>query len=643
MPKPEVSVIIRAKDLASRTLGQFRRRLAGITRVARQVTRNIAAITAAAAGLVFGLQRLGKRGAEVEGVQRAFTKITEGSTRALLELREAAAGTISDFQLMTSHNQALALGAAKTSEEFAEMVRQARLLGRAQGIEASEALDKYTVGLARQSKLRLDDLGLNIQQTEANERYAKSLGKTIAQLTEAERKEAFRVETFRQGAELVDRIAGEELKGAAAADRFAAALANARDRVAEFVAQSPAVAAFFDELTGLVSDIADLFAGEAPLLEEGMKELGRLAGDAFSVGMNEAVAAFIDKGNFFGRAVAGHFERQAAEALDRLRARRQQLAATAEGSRILAERRIQERERDRALRAGGDTGGGTTPPGFTPFGDFTGTQEQLVALRDRIKDIRGDLAGARLDAPLETTEEAATKAREKVEALETALRRLLELAARFGGEEGLLLRTATVSPVDLGLLRERFGPARPGALTAGGVPQLLPFGEDPRLSDAGGRGLLIHQREQQRRLEEASKSFDDASQVAVAGFLAMGQAAIEGTELTAQSVINMISNILQSIPGVGGLAGALIGGIGGLVGAAFGRRDRDPVRVAVADYESAAERKMRDIRSGPERVTVVIEQDGVPIEVIERELLDRQARDAVVRFPPSGGDSWAGR
>jgi hypothetical protein len=92
----------------------------------------------------------------------------------------------------------------------------------------------------------------------------------------------------------------------------------------------------------------------------------------------------------------------------------------------------------------------------------------------------------------------------------------------------------------------------------------------------------------------------------------------------------MITQIAQSIPGVGGFAGALIGAAGGVFGALFS--SRDPVRVNVADFESRAHEKLRDARAGPDRVVTIIELGGQEIGRVERELALRTARDEVVRY-----------
>ena len=67
-----------------------------------------------------------------------------------------------------------------------------------------------------------------------------------------------------------------------------------------------------------------------------------------------------------------------------------------------------------------------------------------------------------------------------------------------------------------------------------------------------------------------------------------------------------------------------------MLGAAFSRgRDR-PVPVRLAEVDEAAAKTLQG--SGePLRITTIIEQGGVEIERIERDLYDRQNRDETVR------------
>jgi len=140
------------------------------------------------------------------------------------------------------------------------------------------------------------------------------------------------------------------------------------------------------------------------------------------------------------------------------------------------------------------------------------------------------------------------------------------------------------------------------------------------------------------RIATAAASFDDAAAVAVSAFGAMAQAAIEGSRITAGSIINMVARIAQSIPGVGSLAGAFIGAAGGLFGALFGGgRQRQPVLVQDDRSRDEINRLRRELREAEQRrqqrITVqILDARGNPTS--SRDFLARVQRDAALGAVP---------
>lgn len=113
--------------------------------------------------------------------------------------KRASAGTISEIDLMLQANRAFQFEVAKTPESFSKLIELSTALGRAQGISDTQALENLTGGIARESKLILDNLGLVINMSQAMDDYATSIGKTSEMLTSAERKQAILAEAYRQG------------------------------------------------------------------------------------------------------------------------------------------------------------------------------------------------------------------------------------------------------------------------------------------------------------------------------------------------------------------------------------------------------------------------------------------------------------
>lgn len=180
----------------------------------------------AAGGVIAAYQKLNSLAdvaIKTERVGDAFENLTRkarftGDT--LGKLQSASRGMVSDFELMRQANSALLLGVGTSSEQMAEMATISRRLGAAMGIDATQAMESLTIGLGRQSKLYLDNLGIIIDVEQAYKNYAKTLGVSAESLTEAEKKQAFVNETMSTARDLVAGLGDDSLKSS--------------DRVAQF-------------------------------------------------------------------------------------------------------------------------------------------------------------------------------------------------------------------------------------------------------------------------------------------------------------------------------------------------------------------------------------------------------------------------
>lgn len=237
---------------------------------------------ATAAGAALGA--MAKRGGRVIGVQRAFARSTGESAAALGQLRAASGGIISDFELMQLQNQAMALGAAETTSQFSQMVAVSRDLGRALGLDASRALDSLTTGIARQSRMILDNLGITVSVTEANERYAEQLGVTASQLSEAQQREAFRAEALRQARETVDDMGGATETAADEVGRLVTELVNLRDELASLAAMGGVTTSFFGGISQMIAEFRGENLDAVSAVEAMQNTLARIGDDRRAVG-----------------------------------------------------------------------------------------------------------------------------------------------------------------------------------------------------------------------------------------------------------------------------------------------------------------------------------------------------------------------
>jgi hypothetical protein len=212
---------------------------------------------AAAAGIVAAANALGKM-AEAGGraltIQAAFNRATGDGVGAIQSMRAATMGLVSDTELMTQANMALTLGSANNAQQFSELAKTAQQLGRALGLDTAFALNSLNVGIARQSRLVLDNLGLIVSVEQANLKYAAALGKTVAQLTDAEKKEAFRIEAMAMAQEKLEALGPTVRNAGDAFVAFRTEMANTFDVMKKGVAESDGVMRFFDGLTRVMED-----------------------------------------------------------------------------------------------------------------------------------------------------------------------------------------------------------------------------------------------------------------------------------------------------------------------------------------------------------------------------------------------------
>ncbi|HGY90392.1 MAG TPA: hypothetical protein ENK43_04370 [Planctomycetes bacterium] len=186
-------------------------------------------LTLATAGALFANSL--RLAIKAEPIAEAFGSITKQSglgdqVQVLKDLREAAKGTVSDLQLMTQTNRALFLGAAENTDQLQLLVEAGRRLGKAMGRTASEGLEDLTLGIGRQSRLILDNLGLIVKVGAANEAYAKKIGVTVDELTDSEKKLAFQKAAFESIRQKLKQLGPEQDTATDKINRLKASFSN---------------------------------------------------------------------------------------------------------------------------------------------------------------------------------------------------------------------------------------------------------------------------------------------------------------------------------------------------------------------------------------------------------------------------------
>jgi len=108
-----------------------------------------------------------------------------GSLQGSIEqMREAARGEVSDFDLISTKNRALEKDLKLTDEQFGLVAAAADHFADAIGVNTKEALDQLVDGLATGRLKTLEHAGVIVDADAAYERYARSIGTTSDKLSD---------------------------------------------------------------------------------------------------------------------------------------------------------------------------------------------------------------------------------------------------------------------------------------------------------------------------------------------------------------------------------------------------------------------------------------------------------------------------
>lgn len=237
-----IQMTIRARDEASGTLSTIQDSVGRLGQSAGGLGTAFAALGGIAIAQQFAsasveMARFGAVSAQTESALTALAANAGTSGDAVLSaMNKASMGTVANFDLMLAANRAFQFEIAKTPEEMAKIVELATALGRATGRSDTQALEDLSTGIARESKLILDNLGLMIDVEKVTTAYAESIGKTANQLTGYERKQAILNEAFRQGEAALKANADAADSTATRMERFDATITNLKDSWGQFLA-----------------------------------------------------------------------------------------------------------------------------------------------------------------------------------------------------------------------------------------------------------------------------------------------------------------------------------------------------------------------------------------------------------------------
>lgn len=248
-----IEIVISAKDEASQVLESSDSLLGKLGKTAAIGATAIVGATVAIGG---GMLALAKDAAPIEGVKKAFEGLAEASGKSskdlLAALADSSKGMITNADLMKSYNSAAQLVSQDFANQLPDAMQYLTKVAAATGQDMGFMMDSLVKGVGRASPMILDNLGIQVNLTEATEEYAKSVGKSASELTKGEVQTAIMNKTLEQlkknTAAMPDVTDNAQVKWAA----FQTRLANFKDDV------GLKLLPFFEVFISLLMKVADV-------------------------------------------------------------------------------------------------------------------------------------------------------------------------------------------------------------------------------------------------------------------------------------------------------------------------------------------------------------------------------------------------
>ncbi|NCU42402.1 MAG: hypothetical protein EOM19_06845, partial [Candidatus Moranbacteria bacterium] len=208
MAENRISILLDVNDQATNRLTAVQSKFKTFS---ENFKRNWLAITAAITASLYAIQKafqLIEISAKFKQQEEAFRNFSRSlgvnADSIIKKLREMSGETLNTADIMQNATRAMALGLSP--DALPKLMEISRAAARAFGEDVGFMFDSITLGIGRQSRMILDNLGIIVSSETAYKNYADELGKTVEQLTEAEKKQAFLNEVLAQGENIIQRV-----------------------------------------------------------------------------------------------------------------------------------------------------------------------------------------------------------------------------------------------------------------------------------------------------------------------------------------------------------------------------------------------------------------------------------------------------
>jgi len=274
----------------SKAVSQFVPQLGSITSSANSTTSAMSGLTGtlgiaaetvgvvtvglvAAAAALGAFLDLAERGAGFSEITNAFDNLSQaaGTTANVLlgQLHDASDGTIDDIHLQTIANQALLGVSADLQKSFGKdlpaMMEIAKSVGNATGRDTVQVFDSIEEAIKRGQTRGLAAVGIIVDQKKAYDDYAKSIDKSVKELTKADQEQALLNATLKAGKQVEDELGANVISNADKMQQANTTITNSIDKISEAV--QPAFSAILDVLNNVLDGIGAFVDAIAPYVQ----------------------------------------------------------------------------------------------------------------------------------------------------------------------------------------------------------------------------------------------------------------------------------------------------------------------------------------------------------------------------------------
>lgn len=228
---------IEGVEQVERKTEDSKKKMEGLTEKLKKHWLEVTAAVYAAYKTLATAWNLAEQAARYEQSRAAFKSMVEGmghdAEAVFGRIRGLSAGLIDDKSLVESANRAMSLGIPV--ERLGDLMLIARAKARDMGLTTAQAFSDIATGIGRASPMILDNLGLTLKVGEANEAMARSLKKSVEELTAQEQKMAVLNATLDAGREALSRHNLEVLTTKERMEKLAASIENAKLAAGAFI------------------------------------------------------------------------------------------------------------------------------------------------------------------------------------------------------------------------------------------------------------------------------------------------------------------------------------------------------------------------------------------------------------------------